>query len=255
MRFAEYSDSFLLTQFREFYAEAMRLERLVKTGTWVFMPEVSFDAADPGTAIAPAAESLDWVGAGSHSRGVFGTEHSSLSTAVWQRLRAVFERQMLAAYAHGGAFGAEVYREAQYVMVALADEIFRLLQDRDPFSRDLALIYLQALALGFEGKFRSLDDQGQLARYRRQLFSLIFRRSPDLTNASRQIFPEAYAYTLRRQKRRKLPNPRLWLGALCLVILIYSLLSHGLWVRATSRLDSINKDISTLSTRSEGETR
>ena len=54
MHFAEYGDSFLLAQFREFYLEATRLESLVKSGAWVYLPEPGFQD-DEGSSYADAS--------------------------------------------------------------------------------------------------------------------------------------------------------------------------------------------------------
>ena len=110
-----------------------------------------------------------------------------------------------------------VIAEAQYVMAALADDVFihlnwegkhawtsnlleaalfgshtagekvfekldRLLRDRDPADRSLAAVYLNALSLGFRGKYYGVNDHGRLRRYRNELFAFIFRQPADLVN-------------------------------------------------------------------------
>jgi len=252
MSLTEYGDSFLLAQFREFYRELIRLERMVKTG-----------------ALAPISE---W---GPEE----DLEQPGDSNVVWQTLLSILERQALRAGQSGGTYGYEIYREAQYVMATLADEIFlhiewegkrawtsnllesrlfqthaggeiffqkldRLLQNRDPVYIDLAAVYFLALSLGFKGKFRGKDDRGQIARYRRQLYSFIFHRHPDLLSDSKHIFPEAYAHTLQQASRRRLPDSRLWIGVLALIILVWIAISHGLWVHLTGRLNEVNSRIS-----------
>ena len=86
--------SFLLTQFREFYRELVRLRR-----------SIAYAGTARGASFAPA-----------EGRG------SVLS--IWQPLVSLLERQALEAGEMGGSFAFEIYREAQYVMCALADEIF-----------------------------------------------------------------------------------------------------------------------------------
>jgi type VI secretion system protein ImpK len=313
----EYGDSFLLAPFREFYREVIRLKRVVRAGAWVAPPELiaGSDADDLNIAtgtwvyfpdIISEAGGMDdatgiggrtWVAAPNNApvwalpehqsssdtsaleyAGQPPADHIRISTLVWQRLLTLFERQALHAWRYGGTYGAEFYKEAQYVMVALADEIFlhtewegkrawvsnlletkffqshvagelffqkleRLLHDRDPVYKDLAAVYLMALSLGFRGKYRGLDDRGQLARYREQLFSFIFRREPNLENESKHIFPEAYFHTLREETKKRLPHPRIWIGVLCLVIVTYLAATHLLWVDLTSRLEQVNDRI------------
>lgn len=313
----EYGDSFLIAPFREFYREVIRLKRVVRAGawvappelmsegdtadlkteagTWVYFPDIISDAGlddaaeiNKGNLIAPGSPPA-WTlpgptGSGLPSTleytGQAPTEHIRISTVVWQRLLTLFERQSVNAWRYGGTYGSEFYKEAQYVMVALADEIFlhtewegkrawvsnlleskifqthvagelffqkleRLLYDRDPVHRDLAAVYLMALSLGFRGKYRGMDDRGQITRYRQQLYSFIFRREPDLDSELKHIFPEAYFHTLREETKKRLPHPRLWIGVLCFVILVYLAATHLLWNDLTARIDKINDRIAT----------
>ncbi len=276
MNFTRPGESFILLQFREFYRELMRLVSMIKAGSWVYLPDQGPEAG-AGSALETGPAPAEPGPEGTVGPPAAGD--SVTSTAVSRRLLSLFEQQTLAAYAQGGTFGAEIYKEAQYVMVALADEVLlnlewrgrqywvsnllesqifkshvagelifqkldRLLQGRDPVYGELAAIYLLALSLGFKGKFRDLDDRGWLARYRKELFSFVFQRNPDLLNESKQLFPEAYTCTIREGSRRKLPNPRLWLGVLGLVILIYIAISHGLWISLTSNLNKVLDEIS-----------
>lgn len=213
----------------------------------------------------------------------FTPESRRIVTDVQQRLMALFEQQAQLAWRYGGTNGMELYKQVQYVMAAFADEIFlnlragakdwegkqawmsnlleskmfrthvagekfytnleMILREADPAYKNLAAVYLLALSLGFRGKFRGEDDQRLIARYREQLFAFIYRRQPDLESESRGLFPEAYQHTLREEIRLRLPNPRVWLGVLALVIVGYVLTTHGLWMGLTSRLDQVNEQI------------
>lgn len=322
----EYGDTFLLAPFREFYREVIRLRQMVVTGTWasapgavpaaseapegetadlktpagtwVYFPDVipeseggaSLDAA---WASPPVGAQAPWENAPTHG----GNGNTQLapdggmraSTFVWQRLVSLFERQEAQAWRYGGTYGAEFYKEAQYVMVALADEIFlnteweghrswvsnlleskifrthvagerffqrldRLLVERDPVYRDLAAVYLMALSLGFRGKYRGRDDRDRLGDYRRQLFNFVFRRKPDLDSPARQMFPEAYYHTQRGETKRKLQNPRAWLILLCAVVIAYVALTHGIWMKLTGRLFEVNDCIRDTVTNLNGGT-
>lgn len=314
-----YGDTFLLTPFREFYAEVIRLKHMVGggvwvspsdlhseadaedlktgTGTWIYFPDtIAGTSAEtelgaktnvwvttPAPPVPPPPPEAGHKGNGKKIPLDYGeqtpdADYLRMSTFVWQRLVALFERQTTNAWRYGGTNGAEIYREAQYVMVALADEIFlhtewegkkvwvsnlletkifqshvagelffqkldRLLQERDPAQRDLAAVYLMALSLGFKGKYRGFDDRGQIALYRQQLFLFLFRRETDLASESKHIFPEAYYHTLREETTKRLANPRIWLAVLGLVMLTYLIASHGLWMSLTSRLNDVNNQI------------
>lgn len=275
-----------------------------QAGTWVYFPDVlpeveeeeqvarsaaAWVAPPPGAGapwdVPPHKANGGNGGNGSKAatpaeagRQLAPSDEIKVSTFVWQRLVSLFERQEAQAWRYGGTYGAEFYKEAQYVMVALADEIFlitqwegqrfwvsnlleskifrthvagelffqrldRLLVDRDPVYRDLAAVYLMALSLGFRGKFRGRDDQGQLERYRRQLFHFVFRREPELETTARHIFPEAYYHTLREETKRRLPNPRAWIILLVAVVLAYVTMTHGIWVKLTGKLFEVNDRI------------
>ena len=150
-------DSFLLAQLREFYREVIRLKRTLHLGTWETV-------ATPDSG-----------------------ENPQIGLRVWQRLVSLLEQQALTAGRSVGAYGAELYKEAQYVMAALGDEIFirlewegreawrsnliesrlfgthaagevlfqrieALLARRDPVWAEAAKVYLMTLSLGFRGK-------------------------------------------------------------------------------------------------------
>lgn len=277
-------------------AEAVKPE----TGTWVYFPDIrATESSAEGEVITetnalaappPVSSTQPWADVKQNGNGgnqsldyaeqTPGADYLKTSTFVWQRLVALFERQATSAWRYGGTYGAEFYKEAQYVMVALADEIFlhtewegkkvwvsnlleskifqshnagelffqkldRLLADRDPVYKDLAAVYLMALSLGFKGKYRGYDDHGKLARYRQRLFTFIFRREPQLNSEAKRIFPEAYYHTLRDdESRKRVMNPKVWIVVLCMVILTYLAATHGLWMSLTSRLDLVNKRIS-----------
>lgn len=270
-------------------------------GTWVYFPDViseseggaSLDAAHlspQGGAQAPWESTPARVGNGGNGNTQLApNDGMRASTFVWQRLVSLFERQESQAWRYGGTYGAEFYKEAQYVMVALADEIFlnteweghrswvsnlleskifsthvagerffqqldRLLVERDPVYRDLAAVYLMALSLGFRGKYRGRDDRGQLEHYRRQLFNFVFRREPDLDSPTRQMFPETYYHTLRDETKRKLQNPRAWFILLCVVVIAYVALTHAIWAKLTGRLFNVNDCIRDTVTNLNGGT-
>jgi type VI secretion system protein ImpK len=313
----EYGDTFLLGPFREFYREVIRLKRVVKIdpwvgprgvpeeggddfnvwkGTWVYYPDFSPGAgseAEPdagaGASLVPLRDEPTWAVSDRRYRVARAellppgeppapSDHIKMSIFVWQQLLSLFERQETHAWRYGGTYGVEFYKKAQYVMVALADEIFlhtkwagqsawvshlletkifgthvagelffdgleRLLHDRDPVYRDLAAVYLMALSLGFEGKYRGARDRRALADYRRRLFSFVFRYEPGLDGEARQLFPEAYDHTLQEEKKRRLPNPRAWLILLGFVVVAYVLFTHGLWLKLTGPLGEANERI------------
>jgi len=262
LNLTEYGDSFLLMQFREFYREVITLSYIVKSSNWIY-PEDSLNIKE------------------SNNEDSFydipNSDPTKITKFVWQRLLTLLETQSIEARRRGGNFGYEFYREAQYIMVALADEIFlnldwigkttwistllesklfeshvagelifqrieKLLQSSDPIYRDLAAVYLMALSLGFMGRFRGVGDQYKLLNYRQQLFSFIFYRRPDIDNQVR-LCSEAYPLITRQEIKQKLPNPKIWVSAVVLSIIIYLVTAHFLWEHLVTPIDSIYGDI------------
>jgi type VI secretion system protein ImpK len=315
---SDYSDSYRLAPFREFYAEIIRLKLLAsagawvspaagassnaqpgdapnQTGTWIYYPDAFADAdSDEVTRItthtlAPKANNATALirtepgGNGSHAHADFSeslqpSDSFRVSSVVWHRLVTLFQRQAITAWKNGGSYGAELYKEAQYVMIVLADEVFlhmewegqrawvsnlleakilrshaagqvffdnldRLLREQNPLSRDLAAVYLMALSLGFKGKYYGADDRGRLARYRQQLFTFVCGREPELDDETRYLFPEAYHHNVREEGHRKLSDPRRWFVVLCLVIIVYVAATQALWIQFTQRLNTVNQSI------------
>jgi type VI secretion system protein ImpK len=245
------AESFLLTQFREFYQEVIRLKQTVRCNSWT-----------------PSAERLSDP----------DQTRSETANTVWQRLLSVLERQALAPRWNGNDYGAEFFREAQYAMAVLADEIFlqldwegkepwksnllesklfhthvagelffqkvdKMLQSRDPVYTDLAAVYLIALGLGFRGKFRGLDGGAQLDRYRRRLFTFICQRYPGLHHEARHLFPQAYAYILDQGGDSRLRDPRKWMATLAGLIVTLGVVSHALWIYLTTDVARVIQQI------------
>lgn len=299
------NESFLLSQFREFYTEIIRLKRVIRDSE-IPVPEVSLPEAPAngnGHQIDPKATgklplidpAMLQTLSGSEQitslavRGTVDTdrepspEQSKLALLVWQSLIALFRRNAVQLLRVAGK-PTDNYFEAQYVMAAFADDVFihlnwegkrawtsnlleaalfqshiagemffdkldRLLRDRDPADKSLAAVYLSALSLGFRGKYQGLNDHGKLRRYRQELFAFVFRHPQDLTSDSKIAFPDNYIKNLREEKKRKLSNPRVWVAVLVFVFLTYLAVSHGMWMKLTSRLDYANQQISDVEKR------
>ncbi len=192
-------------------------------------------------------------------------------TAQRERLLAVLRSQEaeVARWAKGDVL--DYYREAQYVMVAAADEVFvslpwsgaryweanlleterfgtrsagqsvftrieRLLAEAHPDKRELAAVYLAALALGFRGKYAGRPDEGVLDQYRVRLSEFIFQKSPDLGQPFRKLIPACYESTVAAGTGAKLRSPRTWWWAAAAIVLVWLGVSQVLWVSITGPL-------------------
>ncbi|MBI9082859.1 MAG: DotU family type IV/VI secretion system protein [Desulfobacterales bacterium] len=251
MKPTELENSFLLRQFQDFYRE-------------VIAQKTAIVQAAEGPKIAPQSGAEDTAKEGLH--------------AVQIRLMRILEEQVLESRRRGGEYGVNYYRKAQYVMAALADEIFlhmrwegrdlwksnllefkffgthvagevvfekieALLRERDPAMIEIAAVYQLVLALGFRGKFRDRDDGGQIDHFRSQLYTFIFHRNPDLFNSGKLLFSDAYDYTLDQGEGKRLPYMRRWIGVIVLLIVVFLGVSHGIWEHSTRDLVDIAEDI------------
>lgn len=178
----------------------------------------------------------------------------------------------------GGAYGATLYQDAAYVMAALADEIFlfqvdwtgraawddilvearacgsrlagervferadALLAANEPAHGELAGLYLMALALGFQGRYRDAPGGAEvLASYRRRLRALAGGTAPPLHpgDGGGPLFPEAYAQTLDEGTPVGLPPLRRWLWLAAGLAAAYVVVSHVAWRLVTADVRAI----------------
>lgn len=214
------------------------------------------------------------------------TEGSPNATAefILSKLQSFLEEQAMTANLGGNSFLENYYAEAQFIMVALADEVFlsldwpgkpyweaslleqrmynthsagqvfferldTLLRNKDPVRVDLAVLYLNALGLGFRGKYRHFDDEGALQNYRESLFIFINRREPYLYKEKVHLFPDSYAHTLEGGKAKELPTLRNWYFVFGGIGLAYVLISYIIWYSATVDVDRIVNTIITSSNK------
>lgn len=246
--------SFFVAQFREFYREVVKLKHLALSGS----------GSIPAT---PAGEETVSLQAGAHP--------------IWRRIVEVLHGLEKKAGYGGGPCVAEAYKKLQFVMVALADDVFlhldwpgkaswqanlleskffhsasagervfqqieRLLEDRHVGCEEMAVVYLMALSLGFRGKYWGVDDHGRLDAYRRDLYALAFHRTPDLLASTPHLFPEAYAHVLEDGRVKKLPNPKKWLVGLAVGGGAFVVLAHGVWLQATEKISHLIQEILTV---------
>ena len=185
--------------------------------------------------------------------------------SVSKHLENLIELQTLESKREGNRFELESIADARYLKAALADEmllnmqwigrecwtehlleasLFRtsvagervferieeLLSSREPSLRTIGGIYVSALALGFQGKFRGLEERGRLDSYRQELYQFVYQRRPDLTGRDRVLSERAYASTLSHIEPRKMPTISRW-GLIFLMAVVGVLaVSEILWL-------------------------
>lgn len=203
---------------------------------------------------------------------IYNAAIDQMADTLSRRLQTLLERDALEAARQGGSYGATLFRQAQYAMAGLADEILihtldwpgrsawhnhllemalfqtqdagerffdnidSMLRDRDPITIDLAVIYLLALKLGFQGKYRGEGRQDQLDACRAKLFAFVTNRDPQLLRHDIPVFPDAYAHTINDKPVYRTSPVRLWQLATVGVVVAFLIGSHLVWSSLTSPL-------------------
>lgn len=195
----------------------------------------------------------------------------------------LLKSQSIDAARFAGDFGQQEYQEAQFAMVALADEIFlqinwpgkiiwqeRLLEEkvyqthqagetifqkieqfikiRDPSRTEIALIYLYLLGLGFQGQYRGTTEASVIAHYKFELFNFAFKRAPAMKDSSSLLCEQAYNYTVDESKViyfNEYKPALIWFAVSCLLMFF---ISYGVWRNETSQLYHGAQSIITMST-------
>ncbi|MBP9752237.1 MAG: DotU family type IV/VI secretion system protein [Proteobacteria bacterium] len=197
----------------------------------------------------------------------------SVIQEIQKKLHQVLEVHSLQASKNTSGITASYFRDAQYVMVSLADEVFlnmewsgtkvwrkillegqvfqtqvageqffkrldALLQSSDPARSELAQVYLTALSLGFKGRYNEGTDQEQLNWYRDQLYLLIKGRHNDLYYPGKQRLNEdPYSCTISEHPGKGLPDLKTWVSTLLSVLVVYVFISYIVWHKLASEMN------------------
>lgn len=198
-------------------------------------------------------------------RNVPEAEASEVAQALSTQLTQLIELHTLEARRTGGKAAMEAEGDARFLKAALADELLlstdwagrdhwhhvlleanlfrtshagekvftdieQILTAREPSQRNLARLYLYALSLGFQGRYRGSGILGPLVEFRRELYQFIYQRAPDLQGRDKTLSERAYASTLSYLAARRLPRLSRWWVILTLVLLALLAASEVLWV-------------------------
>jgi type VI secretion system protein ImpK len=246
----ERDDPFLVIAFRQFYADVLRRKHEVEAN-----PRAHETSAQDAALRAVRVRDL---------------------------LLGKLRRQEAEAGRRGGDWGAESYRDAQYAMATLADEVFlgldwdgrqawndhlleaslfgtyvggerlftmidELLASPDPLRRPLGAVYLMVLSLRFQGRFRDRVDAGErIESYRRRLFAFVYPDARSALRSDRPVFANAYRHTARDAAPDRLPPTRRWVAALVAAVALYLAISHGFWWSAARGVSEVNAAVAEL---------
>jgi type VI secretion system protein ImpK len=279
-------NSVLLMQFRQFASELIRLKQVVEQtypsdGTVDAPVENIAPTAAPVIADAAAAE----ASLSSPSAINSGSDEESESEKVRQSLLAILGQQSVRVQELGGTYGYGLYREAEYVMAALADEMMlnarwsgrarwqlleeelfhshasgdlffrkldRLLSGGTQSSPELAMIYFQALALDFRGRYRGDDPNKSIERYRRRLYTHIYRQTPE-DQPPYPFFSQNYQIEIDDEAGRRLPSPHMWWLVLGGVVAVWLVASTLLWQKLSDTMQKHIRSAEKYSLSSSGD--
>lgn len=168
----------------------------------------------------------------------------------------------------GGAYIQTGYKAVQYIAVALTDEIFlnlnwqghacwdknilesrlfntrkagekffqdlnEFLEQNDLLRTDIAAVYLHALALGFQGKYRDNQDIDVVDMYMGRLYEFIYRHSPKVFTHDYALFPETYNHTIEDAEPQKLPDPYRWYYYYLGGVFLFLFMTYVMWFDST----------------------
>ncbi len=265
--------SFIIRYFEDFSREIIRYKEEV---LGEHLPPSNLDQDKKTAGIN--AEELSNVAKDKKSEPSPPPAKASLPEEILEGLRNLLKRQAIDAARFGGEFAAKYYNEAEFIMVALADEVFlhndwkgkgywqnnilesqiydshsagetffekleEFLKVRDPSRADIAMVYLLALGLGFKGKYRDNDPKDRLAYYRRELFIFVYHRDPTLFQLATQLIPKAYQYTIETGKIFYLYDFRPIMTLFSGLLLFMLLVSYGVWYSTTHEVSVLVNQI------------
>lgn len=243
-------NSVLLMQFRQFTGELLKRKHELEAQ----FPPGSLDGMFPLQSDAPLAEPM---------RNLISQVAQMRST-----LLGLLEQQAQRMQSLGGSQTYGLFREAEYIMAVLADELMlnavwagtpvwrlleqelfqthasgeiffqrldRLLASPVLSSRELAMVFFQALSLDFRGKYRGNDPHNSLERYRRQLYQRLYQHTPE-EDSKHRLFPLSYHHETEEEARR-ISTAHLWWLVLGGVVVVWLLISTILWMRISSPIE------------------
>jgi len=262
----------LLRQFREFYAEIVRLRRIVATATPESEAMPLLLVATESSAQAPVAQldSSPVATVSSSNIAVFtAAEENADSTTIriWNEMARYLDQKMYEANLSASSISHDYQLEMVYIMAAFADETFVCLlnwRGKDYWRDHLMELRLFRSQVSGQLIFQRIDkvltrqDQGaeELATvylmmlalgfmgqylytlgavevYRNKLFDRLLMTNPTLRSDSRRLFPEAYRHTVAEGVPVKLPEPRKWWLVVAGVVCVWLIVSTAAWLWIT----------------------
>ncbi|QGZ64845.1 DotU family type IV/VI secretion system protein [Paraburkholderia acidisoli] len=220
-------DDLVTEQFRTFLDELMRAQ-----ARYSELPDADPDLAAQGL----SRDLLNLLEIQTLQSRRDSTRFEMETVADARYLKAVLADEILlnTAWAGRERWTAYLLESTLFRTNVAGDLVFRrieqLLSDREPSRRSIARLYLFALAMGFQGRFRGTDANARLRSYREELYEFVYQRRADLGGRDRVLAEAAYANTLSHVAPRKLPTVSRWAVIFMLTAVSMLAVSEVLWL-------------------------
>lgn len=221
----------------------------------------------------------------SESQGSAAPDYQMIAAYLSRRLENYLLERRKEVQSHCTSLQIKLYQQAEYVMVALADELFildldweganywqkfllerrlyksewageiffnklrMLLADKsqNELIKDLAIVFLLAIRIGFSGKYRGNKRDLNLGKFQSDLIKFIGNGKPRSL-----FFTQAYSYIQNQLIPARLAPFAPWIKGAAIIFLIYLLTSSLVWISSIGSLvRSINDDSLVTATESE----
>ena len=155
----------------------------------------------------------------------------------------------------GKQFWEENILEQRFFSSQIAgDEIFNrisaLLAEKSDLAEDKAELYLKMLALGFEGKYRGMEDETiQINLYRNKLLEFIEKRNNSMLMVGHRLFQKEYTYTIPTIHRKTLPEASIINYMCAFFVFMFLSISSIVWMYETKDISRLLTEISSIALR------
>jgi type VI secretion system protein ImpK len=240
-----------MRQFQTFYRDLFDIKECIAAQRWNDLGGASplDGAVMPAGAAARAVFARLYRAIAGQGFGVRGRDRGNgASVDVGYVMTAIADEALLHGPAWPGqeTWPATLLEEALYGSRIAGERIFRTAHElaAGQLSRPaLAISILLGLILGFRGRYYGIDDRGEIAALKEQLFGVIFHLPYPAQIDFQTLLSTGTAHPLNQASPRALPPLRPWAMAILVMLAAYLALSHLLWWQAVSPILSLAQQI------------
>lgn len=196
-----------------------------------------------------------------------------------QNLVQIIETQEMQIINTAGSFAQSCYRELQYLMCALADEVLlhknwagkqwwadnlleykffntrnagdaifknidKLLISHDNYKKNLFSSYLYLLSLGFKGKFNLKQNaEKEIKQYKLALFEAIHKQPAAQLLEKGEFFSNALVNHTNSTIYLDNHDKKFWMKTFAVIVCSYLLITHTIWVYHTFTISKITNNL------------